>query len=37
MFNICYLILTVVIIAGIPTSKIIISDFISELKEVYKK
>ena len=37
MFNICYLVLTVVIIAAIPTSKIIISDFITELKEVFEK
>lgn len=37
MFNICYLILTVAIIAAIPTSKIIISDFITEVKEVVKK
>lgn len=36
MFTICYLVLTVVIIATIPTSKIIVRDFISELKEIYK-
>ena len=37
MFNICYLVLIAVIIAAIPTSKIIINDFITEIKEVFEK
>lgn len=37
MFTICYLILTVAIITAIPASKIIIKDFIAEVKEVFGK